>query len=79
LPFRLDAFRVFLSRTSHKMIPDHIKQKNMEFVNMVTQFIASVKGDKDRSARLLERLREKKQAFEWLWLVEKAREMEIRR
>ncbi len=79
LPFRLDAFRVFLSRTSHKMIPDHIRQKNMEFVNMVAQFIASVKGDRDRSARLMERLREKKQAFEWLWLAEKAREMESRR
>ena len=79
LPFRLDAFRVFLSRTSHKMIPDHIRQKNMEFVNMVAQFIASVKGDKERSVRLMERLREKKQAFEWLWLADKAREMESRR
>jgi len=79
LTFRLDAFRVFLSRTSHKMIPDHIRQKNMDFVNMVAQFISSVKGDKERSARLMDRLREKKQAFEWLWLAEKAREIEIRR
>jgi hypothetical protein len=61
------------------MIPDHIRQKNMEFVNMVAQFIASVKGDKERSVRLMERLREKKQAFEWLWLADKAREMESRR
>jgi hypothetical protein len=51
----------------------------MDFVNMVAQFISSVKGDKERSARLMDRLREKKQAFEWLWLAEKAREIEIRR
>lgn len=77
LPYRLDAFKMFLSRTSSKLLSDSQRQLNIDFVNFLTQISTSVPGDLKRSDRLVQRLQEKKHAFEWRWLLEKAKALKL--
>jgi hypothetical protein len=77
--YKLDAFKMFLSRTSPKLLSKNLQKMHLEFVNVLAQIAASIPGDKERSERLLERMEEKKQAIEWLWLTAKAREIAIRK
>ena len=73
LSYKLDAFRMFLSRTSQKLISDQQKNLNVEFVNLLTQLSTSIPGDLKRAERMIQRVQEKKQSFEWRWLLEKAK------
>ncbi len=73
LPYKLDAFKMFLSRTSQKLISETQKQLNVEFANFLTQISTSIPGDQKRADRMVLRLEEKKRAFEWRWLLEKAK------
>jgi hypothetical protein len=70
--YRLDAFRMFLSRTSPKILSKEQHLLNLEFSNMLTQLTASIPGDKHRSSVLVQRIKEKKQLAEWNWLHQKA-------
>lgn len=70
--YRLDAFRMFLSRTSPKILSKEQHLLNLEFSNMLTQLAASIPGDKHRSSVLVQRIKEKKQLAEWNWLYQKA-------
>jgi hypothetical protein len=45
LPYKLDAYKMFISRASHKLIPPQIKDYNTNFVNLLLQIVASVPGD----------------------------------
>jgi hypothetical protein len=72
LPYKIDAFKVYLSRTSPKQISPFIKQQLNDFVNLLAQLAASIPGDNKRADILIRRIREKKQAAEWRWLLEKA-------
>jgi len=71
-PYKLDAFRMFLSRTSQKILSNENHQLNLEFLNFLTQLVSSIPGDKKRSEVLVGRIEEKKQVAEWLWLHLKA-------
>ncbi|MBP6810329.1 MAG: hypothetical protein KA138_02335 [Saprospiraceae bacterium] len=73
LSFKLEAFKVFLSRTSPKLLSDTNKQIHSDFANLLHQIINSLPGDPKRSDLLLKRIQEKKQAAEWRWLLEKAK------
>lgn len=79
LPFRLDAFKMFLSRTSQKLLPDTQRQKNMDFLNLLVQITTSIPGDQKRADKLIERIHEKKQASEWSWLLAKATALKNKR
>ncbi len=70
--YKLDAFRMFLSRTSPKILSKEQHLMHLEFSNMLTQLAASIPGDKHRSAVLVQRIKEKKQMAEWNWLHQKA-------
>ncbi|HAD13739.1 MAG TPA: hypothetical protein DCF33_15035, partial [Saprospirales bacterium] len=72
LPYKIDAFKVYLSRTSAKQISPAIKQQLSDFINFLAQLASSIPGDEKRSDILSRRIREKKQAAEWRWLLEKA-------
>ncbi|MBN8680351.1 MAG: hypothetical protein J0M29_19145 [Chitinophagales bacterium] len=72
LSYRIDSFKMFLSRTSSKLLSDKIKKVNSEFLNLLTQLTDSIPGDKKRADTMIKRVREKKHAVEWLWLKEKA-------
>jgi len=73
LPYKLDSFKMFLSRTSQKLLSQTHKQLNVEFANFLNQISTSIPGDRKRAERLISRLDEKKQSFEWRWLLEKAK------
>ncbi len=73
LSFKLEAFKVFLSRTSPKLLSDAQRQNHIDFANLLSQIANSLPGDSKRSDLLLKRIQEKKQAAEWRWLLEKAK------
>ena len=73
LPFKLEAFKVFLSRTSPKLLSEPQRQIHLDFANLLHQLIYSTPGDPKRSDLLIKRIQEKKQAAEWRWLLEKAK------
>lgn len=71
--YKLDAFKMFLSRTSPKLLSKNLQKMHLEFVNILAQIASSIPGDKERSERLVDRMEDKKQAIEWQWLMAKAR------
>jgi hypothetical protein len=70
--FKLEAFKVFLSRTSPKFLSEAQKQSHQEFANLLLQLHLSLPGDEKRAGKVISRVQEKKQAAEWRWLLEKA-------
>ena len=73
LPYKLDAFKMFLSRTSQKLLAESQRIIHVDFANLLTQIHTSLPGDQKRSEKLVARIQEKKQAAEWRWLLEKAK------
>lgn len=72
LPYKIDAFKMFISRASNKLIPAQTREFNTNFINLLAQIASSVPGDKKRSERLLQRIRLKQPVSEREWLLEKA-------
>jgi hypothetical protein len=79
LPYRLDNFKMYLARTSPKLLSDQQRQINTDFLNLLVQLSTSIPGDVKRSETLIKRIKEKKQAAEWRWLMEKAEELKHRK
>jgi hypothetical protein len=79
LPYRLDNFKMYLARTSPKLLSDQKRQTNTDFHNLLVQLSTSIPGDAKRADTLIRRIKEKKQAAEWRWLMEKAEELKHRR
>lgn len=77
LPYKLDAFKMFLSRTSQKLLSESQRKINTDFANFLHQLIHSIPGDPKRSETIVKRLHEKKQAAEWRWLLEKAKALKL--
>jgi hypothetical protein len=73
LSYKLDAFKMFLSRTSQKLLSESQRQIHTDFANLVHQLVNSRPGDQKRSELLQKRIQEKKQSAEWRWLLEKAK------
>jgi hypothetical protein len=73
LPYKLDAFKMYLSRTSQKLLSESHKQTNTDFANMLFQLVSSNPGDSKRSEQLGSRILERTQTAEWRWLFEKAK------
>lgn len=75
LSYKLDAFKMFLSRTSQKLLSESQRQAHTDFANLLHQLSNSKPNDPKRAETILKRLQEKKQAAEWRWLLEKAKEL----
>lgn len=75
LPFKIDSFKMYLSRASHKVLSAHTKDRNAHFVNLLLQLSGTAPGDKARARRLIERINEKQTVTDREWLLEKAAEM----
>ena len=73
LPYKLDSFKMFLSRTSQKLLSANQRQNHTDFANLLHQIVSSNPGDPKRSETLVKRVQEKKQSFEYRWLLEKAK------
>lgn len=72
LSYKIDAFKMFLSRTSPKLLSETQRQIHLDFVNLLSQIINSMVGDKKRATQLIQRIKDKKQAADWRWLMAKA-------
>jgi antitoxin component HigA of HigAB toxin-antitoxin module len=73
LSYKLDNFKMFLLRTSPKLLSEHLRKINSDFANLLTQITNSPPGSPKRAELMVKRVQEKKQAAEWRWLLEKAK------
>jgi hypothetical protein len=75
LPFKIDAFKMYLSRASQKVLSPAARDRNANFVNLLFQLHGTHKGDKTRVGRLLERINEKRTVTDREWLLDKAQSL----
>lgn len=75
LPFKIDAFKMYLSRASQKVLSASAKERNSNFVNLLFQLHGTNRGDTPRARRLIERIRQKQTVTDREWLLEKAEEL----
>lgn len=72
LPYKMDAFKMYLSRASQKVLAPAMKEMSGNFVNLLLQLYAVAKGDTARAQRIIERIQAKQVLAERDWLLEKA-------
>ncbi len=72
LPYKMEAFKMYISRASHKVLAPLKKETSSNFVNLLFQLYAVAKGDTTRAQRILQRVQEKQRLAERDWLMEKA-------
>lgn len=75
LEFKLDAFKMYISRASKKFLSKELRERNMDFANLLVQIIQSKPGDPNRKQRLIKRISERVWAAERDWLLEKVQQM----
>ena len=75
LPYKIDAFKMYLSRSSHKFLSPALRGRNGDFVNLLFQLSHIQPGNRERARRVLQRIEENKGVSERKWLLEKARQL----
>lgn len=70
---KLDAFRMYVSRASKKIMPEDTRERNAYFINFMYQIIQSRPGHKRRGEIIIARIKDKKIVAMADWLMEKAR------
>ncbi|MEQ1745081.1 MAG: hypothetical protein ABMA02_06640, partial [Saprospiraceae bacterium] len=74
LPYKIDAFKMFISRAGDKLLSKDRHERFANFINFVRQLSLSPKTmDAVRSEQLIRRINAKKLVAERSWLIEKAR------
>ncbi len=72
LDFKMDAFKMFLSRTSQKIFSETIRKNNQDFLNFVFQLRGSIPGDKVRAKRIIDKITKNRTVSDRIWLLNKA-------
>ena len=75
LPYKMDAFKMYLSRASQKVLTASKKERVGNFVNLLFQLFSVARGDKVRAERIIERIHQKQALAERDWLLEKAKQL----
>jgi hypothetical protein len=75
LTYKIDAFKMYLSRSNKKILSEDNYELNSNFVNTVYQLNQASPGDSQKKALILQKIDEKKQIIAKDWLVEKAQEL----
>jgi hypothetical protein len=70
LTYKLDSFKMYLSRAVKSTISDDNREQNANFVNLLTQISQLQKGESERAQRVLERIEQKILITEKEWLLE---------
>ncbi|MFN0013780.1 MAG: hypothetical protein ACKVU2_04455 [Saprospiraceae bacterium] len=74
LPYKIDAFKMFISRAGDKLLSKDRHERFANFINFVRQLSLSPKTmDAVRSDQLIRRINAKKLVAERSWLIDKAR------
>lgn len=71
LTYKLNAFKMYISRASKKFLSDTMRRWYLNFANFLNQIIFSQPGDKKRIARLRQRIKQEKWTPDRDWLLEK--------
>jgi hypothetical protein len=75
LSYKIDAFKMYLSRSHHKTMSDENYETNNNFLNILIQLMQSKPSEVGRRAVILRRIEEKKRITVKEWLIEKANEL----
>ena len=76
LPYKIDAFSMFIRRAGQRVYSKDTEELNLNFVNALRQIHLSTDiSDPTRSQRLTKRINAKKMIAERKWLLEKAAEL----
>jgi hypothetical protein len=75
LPYKIDAFKMYLSRASQKVLAPSMREMTGNFVNIILQLYSVPKGETARAKRIIERIKTKQHLAERDWLMEKAEEL----
>ncbi len=76
LPYKIDAFKMFISRAGNKVLSKNLHELYVNFINFLRQLSLSPKArDKKRAEKMIERINKKKLVADRAWLLEKAREL----
>jgi hypothetical protein len=70
LTYKVDSFKMYLSRAVKNTISDDNREQNANFVNLLTQISQLQKGESERAQRILERIEQKTLITEKEWLLE---------
>ena len=76
LSYKVDSFKMYISRASQKFLSQELRRKNADFVNLIVQIMQSTPGDENRAQRLSKRILEKTGVAEQDWLLLKVKELE---
>jgi hypothetical protein len=71
LSYKIDAFKMYLSRASKTTISESQRLRNGNFVNLLSQLISTATNDRPRLKKLSEKIKNKPVLAERDWLVEK--------
>lgn len=76
LEFKIDAFKMFVSRAGQKALSKNSYEMHLNYINIMRQLNNSIgMRDKVRSELLINRINEKKRVADRTWLLEKAQEI----
>lgn len=75
LTYKLNAFKMYISRASKKFLSDAMRRWYLNFANFLNQIIYSQPGNKKRVARLRQRIKQEKWMPDRDWLLEKVDRM----
>jgi len=75
LPYKMDAFKMHLSRASQKILAPTMKEMTGNFINLLFQLYSVPKGDTARAQRIIQRIKAKQSLAERDWLLEKAEQL----
>jgi hypothetical protein len=70
-PFKLDAYKMLISRASKKTMADEVKNMEMNFVNSLYKVVNCTPGHSTRIAKIRQQVMEKGVIAERDWLMEK--------
>lgn len=71
LPYKLDSYKMLISRASKKVLSDALREFESNFANMLLQIIQCPPGDIARKEKIAARIKEKKSVADREWLLEK--------
>ncbi|MBX2927975.1 MAG: hypothetical protein KF852_09085 [Saprospiraceae bacterium] len=71
LPYKLDAYKMFVSRASKKVLSDTLREFEGNFANLLLQIMQCPPRHRAKKEKITERIKEKKSIADREWLLEK--------
>jgi hypothetical protein len=79
LPYRMDAFKMYLHRTSPKIYSEQIRTTSHQFHLLLQQIIQCPPNNPQKVDRLIQRIKDTRFAADWAWLLQKAEALKLKK